>query len=162
MDEYRDEIEMAKFHGYHVQSDGIICSGRSNKVKIKPKWEGSRWKFRLKVNGVSRGYDAYKLIYFLFADDIPENFWTDDCEVYPANGTPLDLHFDNLEMVTTEQVENTLTRDQISKIMQTNYRAGRRLTMYNIADMHDISHNIVRFVINRYSRRKREPIYKTR
>lgn len=148
------EIEMTKFHGYHVQSDGIVCSRKSKKVKIMPRWESGRWRYRLKVNGVSRGYDAYKFIYFLFADDIPDNFWTDDCEVYPANGTPLDLHFDNLEMVTAKQVEAILSREQISKIIKTNFRAGKRLTMYNIANMYDISHNIVRFVINRYSRKR--------
>jgi hypothetical protein len=151
------EVKMVLYHGYHMQSDGVICQrGRRGHI-LQPIMNGPRLVFKiLRDNDTALYPDAYKLFYSQFADkkDIPDNLWSKDCEVYPINGFPYDFNIDNLELITLEMVSNQISQGDIGEIFKLYHSHEPNITTKTIANKYNVTENTIKFVLKRYGRRK--------
>ena len=140
-----------------MQRDGIICQQNRIGHLLTPVFNGKRLCFIIRKDCKPIYEPAYKLFYKVFAhkDDIPKEFDTRDCEVYPANGFPRDFSIDNLEVVTKKDVLNIVTMDDISDIFKIWYTRNHNITPKTIANKYNLTENQVRFILDRFGRNRR-------
>lgn len=144
------EVEMIMYHGYHMQSNGVICKKDRRDLLLQPKFRNGEYRYHLIKDGKRFHCNAYKLFYAVFTkENLPENYWNDSKhEVFPINGYPMDLRIENLELVSKKDVSDMFTRNQIRDIV--NIRNNFNTTIKIIADHWETTENTIRFILKRY------------
>ena len=144
------EVEMKRFYGYHMQSNGVICKKNRRGVKLSPKFIDGEYRYHLIKNKKRFNCNAYKLFYAVFSgdslDDLPEGFWDDKkFQVFPINGYPMDFRIENLELVCKQDILNRFTKTQINDIV--NVKNGYNTTIRIMAAHLGTTENTIRFII---------------
>lgn len=158
-----DDVKMALYHGYHMQSNGVICQKGRRGFPLHPIMNGPRLVFKIvKDNGNIFYEDAYKLFYKTFSKNaLPENFDSKDCEVFPINGFPYDYSIDNLELITLNDIEKQLSDDDIKDIFKLHHSHAANITNKTIANKFNVTENTIKFVLKRFGRRRNAKDSKT-